>query len=87
MKARTMVYLDAQELEQLRAEARKQKISLAEIMRRLVKQHLAEGAAPLALIPPESYLKIVALGASGRQDISERHDTYLAEALRREHAG
>lgn len=87
MKARTMVYLDAQQLADLRAEAGAQGISLAELMRRLVKQHLAEGAVPLAVIPPESYLKIVALGASGRQDISERHDTYLAEALRREHAG
>jgi len=85
MKARTMVYLDAEELRALRAEAKATGISLAEVLRRLVKEHLEQrGAAPPA--PPEAYLKIVALGSSGRQDISERHDTYLAEALHREHA-
>lgn len=85
MKARTMVYFDPDQLEVLRAEAKAQGISLAELMRRLVKQHLEERQG-LPLPPAETYLKIVALGASGRQDISEHHDTYLGQALRREHA-
>ncbi|MFQ5990713.1 MAG: ribbon-helix-helix protein, CopG family [Candidatus Methylomirabilales bacterium] len=85
MKERTMIYLDAEELEALREEARAQRVSLAELLRRAVKQYLDRhhaGPPP----NPEAYLKIVALGASGRADISERHDHYLAEALRREHA-
>lgn len=85
MKTRTMVYLDAQELRALRAEAKAKGISLAEALRRLVKEHLEQRPGPPPA-PPEAYLKIVALGSSGRQDISQRHDTYLAEALRREHA-
>lgn len=84
MKARTMVYLGLDELQALRTEAKSQGISLAELMRRLVKQHLQE--RPGASQPPaETYLKIVALGSSSRQDVSERHDRYLGEALRREH--
>mgnify|MGYP001159153036 FL=1 len=85
MKARTMAYFDSEQLEALRAEAKAHGISLAELMRRLVKQHLEERQG-LPLPPAETYLKIVALGSSGRQDISEHHDTYLGEALRREHA-
>lgn len=80
-----MAYFDPEQLEALRAEAKAQKISLAELMRRLVKQHLEERQG-LPLPPTETYLKIVALGSSGRQDISEHHDTYLGEALHREHA-
>lgn len=86
MKSRTMVYLDPEQLQALKAEARARRIFLAELMRRLVKQHLEE-CQGLPAVPPEAYLRIVALGSSGRQDISDRHDTYLGEALRREHAG
>ena len=85
MKAWTMAYFDPEQLEALRAEAKAQGISLAELMRRLVKQHLEERQWP-PLPHAETYLKIVALGLSGRQDISEHHDTYLGKALRREHA-
>lgn len=84
-KSRTMIYLDRDELETLRAEARAQRISLAELLRRLVRQHLERRVAP----PPPSaaaHLKIVALGSSGRADVSARHDDYLGEALQREHA-
>jgi hypothetical protein len=85
MKTRTMVYLDSEELQALRMEAAKSGISLAELMRRLVGSYLEKGRSKSAA-PPRAYLKIVALGSSGRRDISERHDQYLAEALRREHA-
>ena len=86
MKARTMAYFDPEQLEALRAEAKAQRISLAELMRRLVTPHLEERQG-LPLPPTETYLKIVALGSSGRQDISEHHDTYLGKVLRRERAG
>ena len=40
MKSRTMVYLEPEQLQSLQKEARNQRISLAELMRRLVKNHL-----------------------------------------------
>jgi hypothetical protein len=85
MKTRTMVYLDPRELQALRAEAKATGISLAELVRRLVRRHLhaRETSDP---IPKSAYLKIVALGSSGRKDIARRHDVYIAEALRRQHA-
>lgn len=85
MKTRTMVYLDSEELQALRMEAAKKGISLAELMRRLVRLYLEKGKSAFPT-PPKAYLRIVGLGSSGRKDISERHDRYLAEALRREHA-
>jgi len=85
MKARTMVYLDPDQLEALRAEARAKRISLAELIRRLVQEHL-EKRQGLPPVPPEAYLKIVALGSSGLEDVAEHHDSYLGRALHREHA-
>ena len=80
-----MVYLDPQQLQVLKAKARTEGISLAALMRRLVTRHLEERQA-LPPVPPAAYARIVALGSSGRSDISERHDAYLAQALQREHA-
>jgi hypothetical protein len=83
MKSRTMVYLEPEQLQSLQFEARNQRISLAELMRRLVKNHLTKDKG----VPPaskEAYLKIVGLGSSGKKDISEKHDHYLAEAFRHE---
>ena len=85
MKARTMVYLERQQLKTLKAKARDQQVSLAELVRRVVKAYLDEPRA-LPAVPTKAYAAMVAIGSSGRQDIAERHDTYLADALRREHA-
>lgn len=85
MMSRTMVYLDLQQHKALKARAKAEGVSLAELMRRLVKQHLEERQA-LPSVPPAAYARMVALGSSGRADISERHDAYLAQALQREHA-
>ena len=68
-----MVYLDPQQLKSLKARARTEGISLAELMRRLVSAHL-EQRQPLPAVPTAEYARIVAIGSSGRQDISERHD-------------
>ena len=85
MKEKTMIYLDPEQLQALREHARAGRISLAELLRRLVRQYLEtrqETAAP----PTEAYLKIVALGSSGLADVSALHDQHLGKALRREHA-
>ena len=85
MKTRTMIYLEKLELHTLREEARSQRISLAELLRRVVKEYL-DRRQPAPAPDPSAYLKIVALGASGQKDIAERHDHYLGDALRRENA-
>lgn len=33
------------------------------------------------LEPEDAYLRIVSLGKSGKTDVSEQHDRYLAKAL------
>lgn len=84
MRARTMIYLDREHHQALRTEAALEGISMAELLRRIVRGHLNGRRGPQP-VPREAYLKIIGLGASGRSDISERHDAYLAEALRRDH--
>ncbi len=85
MKTRTMVYLDPQQHKGLKARARAEGVSLAELVRRLVKEHLRQRQA-LPPVPSAAYTKIVGLGSSGRRDVSDRHDEYLAQALARDHA-
>ena len=81
-----MIYLDPQQLKALKVRARTEGISLAALVRRLVSAHLDQRQA-LPPVPAAEYARVVAIGSSGRQDISERHDAYLAGALHREHAG
>lgn len=85
MKARTMVYLEPGDHRALKAEAKRLGISLAELMRRVVRDHL-QGQATSPPVAKSVYMKIVGLGSAGPDDVSERHDDYLGEALRREHA-
>lgn len=86
MKARTMVYLEPEQLEALRMEARGARISLAELVRRALQSYL-DGNRVSSATAPETYLKIVGLGSCGSPDVAEQHDRYLGEALDREHTG
>ena len=86
MKARTMVYLDPRQLKALKAKASLEGISLAALIRRLAAR-LLEGEQTAPSVPPSAYAKLVDLGSSGRLDVADRHDEYLAHALTREHAG
>ena len=81
-----MVYLEQEQLETLRAEAKHKRVSLAEIVRRALQDHIESNriAAPVAM---DSWLSIVGLGSCGSPDVAEHHDRYLAEALEREHTG
>ena len=85
MKTRTMVYLEEEEHRRLKIEASRRQISMAELIRQLVKQYLEQGRGKRPA-PQKALMKIIALGSSGRSDISEKHDGYLGEALRREHS-
>ena len=78
---RTQVYFDPDQHHRLMQEARRRGISLAELLRRIVDQHLP--AAPRA--PREAYLSIVGVAEDSARDVSVRHDQYLGETLAREH--
>ncbi|MEE8584552.1 MAG: hypothetical protein V3T83_06830 [Acidobacteriota bacterium] len=81
-----MVYLEDDQLQALKKVASAQRISLAELFRRLVGRFLKEGSTEPE-VHQDKFLELVDLGASGKTDISERHDHYLAEGLLREHRG
>jgi len=76
---RTQVYLTPEQHTSLKEEAQKQGVSLAGFLRRVVDEYLHQAK------PKEEFMKIVALGRSGRRDVSEKHDKYLAEALQSKH--
>ena len=80
-----MVYLEPREHKALKARARAEGISLAALIRRLVSEHLAEGPT-VPQLAPDAYERMIALGSSGRDDVSEEHDAHLGRALRRDHA-
>ncbi len=84
MTSRTMIYLEAEQLEALKNRARAERISVAELLRRVVKEYLARHSRARRA-SPDTYARLVGLGSSGRSDIARKHDRHLAEALRREH--
>jgi len=85
MKTKTMVYLEPDQHRALKARARAEGISMAELMRRLARAHLAQPRT-LPPVPAAAYDGLVALGASGRSDIGDDHDAELARVLHRNHA-
>ncbi len=83
MTSRTMVYLEAEQLEALKERARAERIPVTALIRRLVRQYLGDPGQKN--VPARVWSRLVALGASGRADVSEDHDRALGEALTREH--
>ncbi len=82
---RTQIYLQSAQHAALKAEAQMLNISLAELMRRIVYEHLtARHQAPT--FSKEDYLSLVALGESGADDVAERHDDYLGAAVAADHS-
>lgn len=77
---RTQVYLTAKQHRALKREAAREGLAMTEMLRRILDQHLF-GRRPA---PPakELVLSFVALGESGRGDVSGNHDRALDEALR-----
>ena len=85
MKTKTMVYLEPEQHRALKARSRAEGISLAEIIRRLARDHIARTRQAPA-VSRDAYSTLVALGASGRPDVGDDHDLHLARALRKKHA-
>ena len=74
-KKRIQVYLDPEMHRRLKERAKEEGISLAELIRRMARDYLRKKASP------RDYLAIMGLGESGKTNISEKHDAYLAQAL------
>ena len=80
---RTQVYLTPELHRALKAEAKREGVSMTERLRRILSMHF-EGRRGLDAFSKEDVLSFVALGASGCSGTSEHHDEALDEALRRD---
>jgi hypothetical protein len=74
------IYLEPAQDKALRLLARREGISLAELIRRTIDHYLAE-----LPVEDDPALQVVGLGRSGRKDLASKHDDYLA-ALAKEEA-
>ena len=72
------IYIESQQDYVLAALARKRGISKAEVIRESLDKYLR--AIPVEEDPA---LGLVGLGNSGKKNLSERHDSYLAQYVRR----
>lgn len=80
-RVRTQVYLEERQYERLREEAFRQRLSLSELIRRLIEQALFGGQSEAGL--ERSRLREKALGFVGKGhdpkgDVARNHDRYLA---------
>jgi hypothetical protein len=78
---RTQVYLPAETHRRLRREAREAHISMTELVRRVLAQHV-QGRRGVESVSKEAVLAFVGLGRSGESTGSVEHDRVLADALR-----
>jgi len=72
---RTQIYLEPEQHRLLKREAEAKGISLAELLRQMVWEHLRSEPTH------EDFLSVVALGRSGKSNVSEEHDRYIAEGI------
>ncbi|MCX6377235.1 MAG: ribbon-helix-helix protein, CopG family [Armatimonadetes bacterium] len=78
---RTQIQVSEEQSKGLKRLAKKQRISVAEVIRRSVDRTLREEYVPSQEEIWDRALKAVGCGRSGLKDVSERHDEYLADAL------
>ena len=83
MTSRTIISLEADQLDALRQRAHEERVSMTALVRRLVREFLDRGRRHAAA--PDVYARIVGIGRSGVHDIAEQHDRRLAAALSRAH--
>lgn len=81
-RVRTQVYLERRQYERLREEAFRQKISLSELLRRLIQRALFEEASAASLEErarlKSKALEFVGKGRDQKSDVARDHDRYLA---------
>ncbi len=73
---RTVISLEEKDLNALRKEALEKGISLAELIRVLIRDHLRSRSTRKSF-KKEDFLAIVGLGSSGERDVSARHDRHI----------
>jgi hypothetical protein len=78
-KKRIQIYLRPEQLSRLRAIADRRNVSIAELVRQGVDRLLDD-----LPIEDDPLLDIIGLVDDGPNDLSERHDTYLAEIIVRD---
>jgi hypothetical protein len=78
---RTQIQLTDEQAQAIRAIARAQGLSIAQVIRQAVDQMLRSGAASDREEKRRRALQIVGKFSSGNGDVSRNHDTYLAEAF------
>ena len=78
---RTQIYLTENQHRALHLAARREGVSMTEILRRLVDRQLL-GTVRASDYTKDAAMSLVGLGASGHSDTSARHDDALDEALR-----
>jgi len=76
---KTPLYLTAKHRSFLKEEADRKGVSLADLLQKIVNDYIDH------VRPKEDFLKIVALGRSSRNNISEDHDRHIANTLRAKH--
>ncbi len=78
-----MIYFEPGQLEALRRRARRERTSVAALVRQFVKQCLEREPRPQ---PSKAvYARLVGLGSSGLADVGDDHDRRVADALTRDH--
>jgi hypothetical protein len=78
-KKRIQIYLRPEQLSRLRAIADRRNVSIAELVRQGVDRLLDD-----LPIEDDPLLDIIGLVDDGPKDLSERHDSYLAEMIVRD---
>ena len=78
---RTQVQLHEEQLRELRARALAQNVSVSELIRRAVDLMVLADSLPSAKQRRRRALAAAGRFSSGRSDIAEHHDAYLAEAF------
>ena len=79
---RTQIQLDEDRIKKLKRLAAESGTSMAEMIRRAVDMMLASAAGPDAGYLQQRMMSARGRFRSGRSDVSERHDHYLAEDFR-----
>lgn len=86
MQLRTQIYLEPSQHAALLNEARRLRLSLAGMIRKLVEDHvLNKGEGRLSRQEQKkAALSLISLGKSGFSDVSEKTDAYLGKAIHAE---
>ena len=82
---RTQIYLEPMQHRQLKSQAQKNGISLAQLLREIVAGHLDQ-AEKTPRFTKDDFMSIVDLGASGSTDVAADHDRYLGQAVAAGHS-